>query len=118
MLWHDHFNYGAFTYAAFDPTLTTNGVLYINSDGAYALRSDTGSVLWHNPLGTRGDVYVTPSVADDINSFNPSVVAAGIDYLTGTNGRITTLYALNASTGAELWQSQKFPQVYSLLAVA
>ncbi|HEV2583225.1 MAG TPA: PQQ-binding-like beta-propeller repeat protein [Ktedonobacteraceae bacterium] len=117
VLWHDHFATGAFTYGAFAPALS-NGVLYINGDGAYALRSDTGSVLWHNTLGTKNS-EITPPASYDYVSFQPSTVSNGIDYVAITGrGAATTLYALNASTGAEEWHSQLFPQLYSSLAVA
>jgi len=49
--------------------------LYINIDGAYALSSADGTVLWHKDLGSR------PSVA-----FTPSVVVDGVVYLASIDG--------------------------------
>jgi outer membrane protein assembly factor BamB len=90
------------------PTLALNGMLYINVDGAYALDSTNGSVLWHKSLGA--------SQSDD---FFPSVVVDGVDYLVsrGGGGGDDTLYALNASTGAEYWHISNLNQI-SPLAVA
>ncbi|HEY6543103.1 MAG TPA: PQQ-binding-like beta-propeller repeat protein [Ktedonobacteraceae bacterium] len=75
-----------FIYPTYNPALAVNGTLYINIDGAYALNSADGSVLWHQLLGS-----------SQSNAFSPSFVADGIDYLASTDGQgNSTLYALNS----------------------
>ena len=77
------------------------GILYTNSNGAYAIDSSDGKILWHQLLG-----------ADQSFSFGPSVVVDGIDYLSGTDGHGTSgIYALNAKTGAEYWHSAGINQI-------
>jgi outer membrane protein assembly factor BamB len=72
-----------------------DGVLYIATDGAYALRSADGEVLWHQPLGS------SPSV-----SFHPLVVLDGAVYLARLDGHgRDVLYALNTRTEAECWHT-------------
>jgi outer membrane protein assembly factor BamB len=96
-----------FTYPTYNPALAVNGTLYINVDGAYALNSADGSILWHQLLGF-----------SQSNTFSPSVVAGGIDYLVSTDGYgKSILYALNASSGREYWHSTDFNMV-SPLAIA
>jgi len=96
-----------FIYPTYSPARAVNGTLYINIDGAYALNSANGSVLWHQSLGS-----------SQSNDFIPSVVANGVDYLASTDGQgKSTLYALNASNGAEYWYSAGINQI-SPLAVA
>ncbi|MGB8348617.1 MAG: PQQ-binding-like beta-propeller repeat protein [Ktedonobacteraceae bacterium] len=82
-------------------------VLYINTDGAYALSSADGTVLWHQRLGSN------PSV-----SFTPSVVLDGVVYLASIDGHgHSILYSLNASNGTEYWHSH-YPDQIIPLAVA
>ena len=82
-------------------------VLYINTDGAYALSSADGTVLWHQRLGSN------PSV-----SFTPSVVLDGVVYLASIDGHgRSILYSLNASNGTEYWRSH-YPNQIIPLAVA
>ncbi len=101
VLWHYKFTK---LVSISNPTLTTGGTLYINVDGAYALRSDNGRVLWHKPLG-----------ADQCGYFLPSVVVDGVDYLACTDGQGNSmLYALDASNGAEYWHSTNIPQISPL----
>ena len=86
------------------PATSANNVLYIATDGAYALSSEDGAVLWHQPLGSR------PSV-----SFRQPVVQGGAVYLVRSDGHGRgVLYALDTRTGAEYWHIP-FP---SALAVA
>ncbi len=102
VLWRSKLGYSAW-YAPF----MAKGILYTNSDGAYAVDSANGRILWHKSLG-----------ADQSFSFDPSVVIDGTDFLSNTDGHgISTLYALNASNGAEYWHSAGINQV-SPLAVA
>jgi len=101
VLWHYKFTH---LVSISNPTLTTGGMLYINADGAYALRSENGRVLWHKPLGADQSVY-----------FLPPVVVDGVDYVVRTDGHGNSmLYALNASNGAEYWQSTNLPQLSPL----
>ncbi len=94
-------------YTAWYAPVIEKGILYSNADGAYAVDGTNGRILWHKSLG-----------ADQSVSFNPSVVVDGTDYLASTDGHgISTVYALNASNGAEYWYSASIPQI-SPLAVA
>lgn len=70
--------------------------------------SDTnGSVLWHKSLGSSQSVY-----------FLPSVIVDGVDYLASTDGQgNSTLYALNASTGAEYWRITNINHISPLTVV-
>jgi len=83
------------TYAVQGPVyswgLVANGMVYAGTDGYdfYALDADTGQLLWSDP--SRLQRYSGPSVADGIVYF-----IAEEDYLY--------LRALNANTGAQLWQ--------------
>ena len=82
-------------------------VLYLNTDGAYALSSADGTVLWHQHLGS------SPSV-----SFTPSVIVDEVVYLASIDGHgRSILYALNASNGTEYWHSH-YPHQINPLAVA
>jgi len=94
-------------YTAWYAPVIEKGILYSNADGAYAVDGTNGRILWHKSLG-----------ADQSVSFNPSVVVDGTDYLASTDGHgVSTVYALNASNGAEYWYSANIPQI-SPLAVA
>lgn len=97
-----------FSYPTYNPALAVNGVLYINIDGAYALQSSNGSILWRKSLGFNQSV-----------NFIPSVVIDGVDYLASKGGSAgdDTLYALNASTGAEYWHISNINQISPLTVV-
>lgn len=85
----------------------TNTALYINGDGAYAISTQTGAVLWHQLLG-----------ASQSMSFIPSTVVDGVDYLASIDGSGNSiLYALNAANGAQYWHIAGFPQVSTLTIV-
>ncbi|HLH60863.1 MAG TPA: PQQ-binding-like beta-propeller repeat protein [Ktedonobacteraceae bacterium] len=86
------------------PASIAENVLYINTDGAYALSSADGTVLWHQNLGS------SPSV-----SFTPSVVLDRVVYLASIDGHgRSILYALNASNGTEYWHSHYPHQIIPL----
>ena len=96
-----------FVFPGHYPATIAKNVLYINTDGAYALSSADGAVLWHQHLGS------SPSV-----SFTPSVVLDGVVYLASIDGHgRSILYALNASNGTEYWHSH-YPHQINPLAVA
>jgi outer membrane protein assembly factor BamB len=96
-----------FIYPTYNPALAVNGVLYINIDGAYALDSTNGGILWHKSLGFNQSV-----------NFIPSVVIDGVDYLASTDGGgNSTLYALNASNGEEYWHIPIINQISPLTVV-
>ena len=85
------------------PATIADGVLYIATDGAYALRGADGEVLWHQPLGS------SPSV-----SFRPMVVHDGSVFLVRLDGHGRgVLYALNPHTGAEYWHTA-YPSALAL----
>jgi outer membrane protein assembly factor BamB len=97
--WKQHF-----VYPVYQPATITEDVVYINNDGAYALSSATGAVLWHQHLGSSPSVH-----------FTPSVILDGGVYLARTDGHgQSTLYALNASNGTEYWHSHIPSQVAPL----
>ena len=101
LLWQYKFSNGGYNMAPI-----ANNVLYISSDGAYALNSADGTVLWHKDLGSN------PSV-----SFTPPIVLEGGVYLASIDGSgHSILYALNASNGAEYWHSH-IPYQIAPLAV-
>ena len=86
------------------PATIAENVLYITTDGAYALSSEDASVLWHQDLGN------SPSV-----SFRQPVVQESAVYLVRIDGHGRgVLYALDTHTGAEYWHTA-YP---SALAVA
>jgi outer membrane protein assembly factor BamB len=85
------------------PATIAHDVLFIATDGAYALRSADGAVLWHQPLGS------SPSV-----SFRQPVVLDGAVYLVRLDKRGRgVLYALKTRTGAEYWHTP-YPSALSL----
>lgn len=91
----------------YQPATIANDVLYLAADGAYALNSMDGTVLWHEPLESGRSV-----------SFHPPVVLDGAVYLVRLDGRSRgMLYALDARTGAECWHTP-YPLGGALLAVA
>ncbi len=73
----------------------TNDVVYAVMDGPYAFDAATGKMLWHQSLGM--SEYV---------SFTPMAVVGDVVYLGRTDGGSgeSTIYALNATTGAIYWQ--------------
>jgi outer membrane protein assembly factor BamB len=101
-----HWKYQFVTPGHSSATIAEN-VLYLNRDGAYALSSADGTVLWHQHLES------SPSV-----SFTPSVVLDGVVYLARIDGHgRSILYALNASDGTEYWHSP-YPHQIIPLAIA
>jgi outer membrane protein assembly factor BamB len=105
-----------------------NGVIYLSSfnNNVYALDADTGAQLWQ--FGTGGPIETNPTVAggvvyvgsDDGNiyalkasdgtelwkfntGFNVSSSATVVDGVVYIGG-LFTMYALNANTGAIVWQ--------------
>ncbi len=89
------------------PATIANDVLYITTDGIYALSSEDGAVLWRQPLESSRSV-----------SFSPPVVLDGAVYLMRIDGHSRgVLYALNARTGAECWRTA-YPRGTGTLAVA
>lgn len=86
------------------PATLAENVLYVNTDGAYALSSTDGTILWHRHMGS------SPSV-----SFTPSVVLDDVVYLASIDGHgRSILYALNASNGTEYWHSHYPHQIIPL----
>jgi outer membrane protein assembly factor BamB len=86
------------------PATSADDVLYIATDGAYALSGEDGGVLWRQPLES------SPSV-----SFNQPAVQGGAVYVVRMGSRSRgALFALDARTGAECWHTP-YP---SALAVA
>ena len=91
----------------FHTATIVGNVVYLNIDGAYALSSVDGTLLWHKKLERGSGFYCTPSL-----------VADGVAYLASGDGPWSSiLYALNASTGVEYWHSH-YPYQISLLAAA
>lgn len=77
-------------------TMTTiaDGVAYVNLDGPYAFDATTGVLFWHRSLGAGQNIW-----------FSPLAVAGNVVYLGRTDGGSnSTIYALNAATGAGYWQ--------------
>ena len=103
-----HWKY-QFVFPGHYPATIAENVLYINTDGAYALSSADGAVLWHQPLWRNPHVGI---------SFTPSVVLDGVVYLASIDGYgRSILYALNASNGTEYWHSH-YPYQINPLAAA
>jgi outer membrane protein assembly factor BamB len=95
-----------FAYPTYRTATIAGNVVYINIHGAYALSSTDGTLLWHKDLESGSGFYCTPSVIVD-----------GVVYLvSGTRGPGASLYALNASNGAEYWHKH-YPYHMALLAV-
>jgi len=81
------------------PAAIADDIVYIIADGAYALSSQDGVVLWHQPLESNPGVL-----------FSPSVVLDGAVYLARDDKRGRgVLYALDRHTGAECWRWQTSP---------
>lgn len=81
------------------PSLSADGsVVYIPGDGGVcAYASDSGTLLWHTNLGFSYD-------AGKRQASTP-VYSAGVIYISGYSySKSTLLSALDAQTGAELWQ--------------
>jgi len=77
------------------PATIANDVLYINTDGPYALSSEDGAVLWRQDLGS------SPGV-----SFHPPVVLDGAVYLVRIDERGRgVLYALKTRNGTGYWHT-------------
>ncbi|MGZ3584083.1 MAG: outer membrane protein assembly factor BamB family protein [Ktedonobacterales bacterium] len=89
------------------PATIAENVLYIATDGAYALSSEDGTVLWRQPLGS------SPSM-----SFRQPALLGGAVYLVRIDGHGRgVLYALNTRNGAEYWHTL-YPSGSAPLAVA
>ncbi len=102
-----HWKY-QFVFPGHYPAIIADHVLHINTDGAYALRSADGTVLWHQPIGS------SPSV-----SFTPSVIVDGVVYLVSIDGHgRSILYALNASNGTEYWHNHYLHPIAPLAVAA
>ena len=96
-----------FDYPTYNTATIVGNVVYINIDGASALSSVDGTLLWHKKLERGSGFYCTPSL-----------VADGVVYLASGDGPWSSiLYSLNASNGVEYWHSH-YPYQISLLAVA
>jgi outer membrane protein assembly factor BamB len=81
--------------------IVINGVVYFTADGAYAFDASDGTVRWHTGLG-----------ANQGNRFTSPTVMNGALYLGKIDGSgYSTLYALDASTGAELWHEEGINQL-------
>lgn len=95
-----------FAATGYYPATIANDVLYItiHHEGAYALSSADGAVLWHQPLDSNpGITFLQPVVLD------------GAVYLVRNDKRgWGVLYALDARDGAECWHTP-YPR-YSLAA--
>ena len=94
-----------FTIPVYNSAVSANGALYITLDGAYALDGLTGKVIWHKPLDNNQSV-----------DFTPVTVVGNVVYLGRTDGEgNSTIYALNAATGATYWHSSAIRQVTPLV---
>lgn len=81
-------------------TIAQNG-LYLTTDGAYALSSEDGAVLWHQSMGSNPGV-----------SFRQPVVLDGAVYLVRFDKRARgVLYALDRRDGVECWH---IPAVFAV----
>lgn len=81
--------------------LIWNSSVYFTADGAYALNDSNGALLWHNALGT-----------NQSTTFTESTILNNRVYLGQTDGSgNSTLYALDASSGAVLWQHGNINQM-------
>ncbi len=96
-----------FSIPVYNSAVSANGALYITLDGAYALDGLTGKVIWHKPLDNNQSV-----------GFTPVTVVGNVVYLGRTDGEgNSTIYALNAATGATYWHSSEIHQVAPLVVV-
>ncbi len=86
-------------------TTIADGVAYANLDGPYAFDATTGVEFWHQSLGAGQNVW-----------FTPLAIAGNVVYLARTDGEgNSTIYALNAATGATYWQTSAIWQVTPLV---
>ena len=89
------------------PATFAKNTLYLNNDGAYALSSSDGKLLWHQTLGSNPGTY-----------FIPPIVLDEVVYLASIDGRgRSILYSLAANNGAEYWHCH-YPYQLAPLAVA
>lgn len=96
-----------FIYPTYNAASSVGDVVYINIDGAYALRSSNGTVIWYKALGS------SPSV-----DFIPSSIFNNVVYLASIDGYgHSILYALNASNGDEYWHSD-YPYQLAPITIA
>jgi len=85
--------------------IVDQNTVYFSGDGVYAVSALNGAPRWHTPLETSLSF-----------SFTPVALLNGMVYVGGTNGEgNSTLYALSARTGRELWHTSGVNQI-SLLA--
>lgn len=96
IVWRDNTAYARPT-----TPVTRDGIVYFTADGVYAVDAATGRIRWRMALG-----------ADQSVSFTDVALAHGALYFGRTNGSgASTLYALNPSDGAILWQRDGLNQV-------
>jgi len=101
--------------ASSPPTLDRD-VLYVNitADGAYALSSRDGAVLWRHPLEISSG---TSRNVGPVGTFASSVVLEDAVYVARLGIRARgVLFALDARTGAECWHTA-YPFGGALLAM-
>ena len=80
--------------------------LYFTGDGVYAVNALDGALRWYTSLGA------SPS-----HVFTPVTLQNGTVYVGGTDGEgNSTLYALSATTGSELWHTSGINQISPLIA--
>ena len=89
------------------PTVVA-GVVYLGaqSGGFYALNESTGAVLWSRQLDTRPGVTCRPLGITSTAAVLPDPVT-GVSTVYVSGARF--LYALNAATGAVVWQTEIGP---------
>lgn len=96
-----------FIYPTYNVATSVGDVIYINIDGAYALRSSDGTVIWRKTLGSSQSV-----------DFIPSSIMNNVVYLASIDGQgHSILYGLNASNGDEYWHSN-FPYQLAPITIA
>jgi outer membrane protein assembly factor BamB len=90
--------------------IQVNGVIYYGSWSGYesAVNADTGAALWSTHLGTTTDAHCTPPTVGVAST--PTVATITVHgtatqalFVGGGDGNF---YALKASTGAVIWQTQ------------
>src|SRR5215469_2030255 len=89
------------------PTVVA-GQVYIGAQSGvfYALNESTGAVVWHRQLDTRPQVTCRPLGITATAAVLPDpVTGTSTVYVSGAR----FLYALNAATGAVVWQTEIGP---------
>lgn len=84
----------------------TDGVVYFgcDDDHIYALNAATSKQLWNYSTGIGSDIV------------GSAAVVGGVVYV-GTFGALTSLYAINATTGTKLWIDNRGYSIYDSPAV-